>query len=132
MQSDYDNTSSSTGMNSEYTDGPAAGTHPEAFNEGQDRGGYSEMQSSQGSGGIAQAGAGTMGSGVAGGYEGNNGNQATGNQATGEKKDWLDKGIAAIGNKMGVNISDKNADAAGDFANKEFRSKEGRGIPGVQ
>ncbi|KAI0682734.1 hypothetical protein BC835DRAFT_1298187 [Cytidiella melzeri] len=44
---------------------------------------------------------------------------------TGEKQDWLDKGIEMAGKKAGVNVSDANADKAGDFANKEFQQKEG-------
>ncbi|KAI0674069.1 hypothetical protein C8Q78DRAFT_929232, partial [Trametes maxima] len=46
-------------------------------------------------------------------------------QQGGERADWLDKGIEAAGDKAGVNISQKNADTAGDFANKEFKQKEG-------
>ncbi|KAH9941262.1 uncharacterized protein BXZ73DRAFT_98480 [Epithele typhae] len=54
-----------------------------------------------------------------------------GMQQTGEKKDWLDKGIAAAGKKLGVNVSDRNADKVGDFANNQFSKKEGHGLPGV-
>ena len=39
---------SGTGMNTEYTQGPAAGTHSEGFNQSQDMGAYDEMQRSQG------------------------------------------------------------------------------------
>ncbi|KAI0763958.1 hypothetical protein BD413DRAFT_483204, partial [Trametes elegans] len=46
-------------------------------------------------------------------------------QQGGERADWLDKGIQSAGDKAGVNISQKNADTAGDFANKEFKQKEG-------
>lgn len=70
-------------------------------------------------------GVGAHGSGVAGGYEGNQ-------QQSGEKKDWLDKGIEFAGKKAGVNVSDANADKAGDFMNKEFNQYEGRSLPGVQ
>ena len=45
----FNKTASSTGENTEYTNGPGSGTHSEAFNQSQDRGAYSEMQSSQGS-----------------------------------------------------------------------------------
>ncbi|OJT06463.1 hypothetical protein TRAPUB_2738 [Trametes pubescens] len=64
---------------------------------------------------------------------GNNqgGNNAQGGQQGGEKADWLDKGIEAAGDKAGVNISQKNADTAGDFANKEIKQKEGFNLPGV-
>ncbi|KAH9855577.1 hypothetical protein C2E23DRAFT_882958 [Lenzites betulinus] len=55
-----------------------------------------------------------------------------GGQQGGEKADWLDKGIESLGNKAGVNISQKNADTAGDFANKEMKQKEGFNLPGVQ
>ncbi|KAI0368567.1 hypothetical protein BV20DRAFT_969175 [Pilatotrama ljubarskyi] len=54
-----------------------------------------------------------------------------GGQQGGEKPDWMDKGIEAAGQKAGVNVSQKNADTAGDFANKEFKQKEGFGLPGV-
>ncbi|KAI0070344.1 hypothetical protein K474DRAFT_1556611, partial [Panus rudis PR-1116 ss-1] len=49
-------------------------------------------------------------------------NQATG---TGEKQDWLDKGITMGAKKLGINVSEQNADKAGDFANKEFGKYEG-------
>ncbi|RPD65191.1 hypothetical protein L226DRAFT_567521 [Lentinus tigrinus ALCF2SS1-7] len=52
-------------------------------------------------------------------------------QAGGEKQDWLDKGVESAGDKAGVDISNQNADKAGDFANKEFKQKEGFGLPGV-
>ena len=96
-----DNTTSSTGMNSEYTDGPAAGTNHEAFNQSQDQGAYSQLQSGQGSSEMG-GGRGAMGSGVAGGYEGNS--QSSQASTTGEKTDWLDRGIEAMGKKAGVNI----------------------------
>lgn len=79
----------------------------------------SSQQENQDMGG----GAGVHGSGVAGGHQG---------QSATEKQDWLDKGIQGIGKKFGVNVSEQNADKAGDFANKEFSQKEGRGLPGVQ
>ncbi|KAH9941256.1 uncharacterized protein BXZ73DRAFT_98472 [Epithele typhae] len=47
----------------------------------------------------------------------------SGTQQTGEKQDWLDKGIEGVGKKFGVNVSDQNADRAGDFANKEFTQR---------
>ncbi|RDX46451.1 hypothetical protein K466DRAFT_582388 [Polyporus arcularius HHB13444] len=127
-----DNTASSTGMNSEYTDGPGAGAHSESFNQSQDQGAYSQMQGSQGSDDMG-GGRGAMGSGVAGGYEGNSqGNsQSSQTSQTGEKQDWLDKGIESLGKKAGVNVSDKNADTAGDFFNKNIKEKFGRNIPGV-
>ncbi|KAI0711646.1 hypothetical protein C8Q76DRAFT_797917 [Earliella scabrosa] len=53
-------------------------------------------------------------------------------RAGGEKKDWLDKGISAAGDKLGMHISDRNADRAGDYANNEFRKKQGHGLPGVR
>ncbi|KAL1939356.1 hypothetical protein VTO73DRAFT_10159 [Trametes versicolor] len=59
------------------------------------------------------------------------GNNVQGGQQGGEKADWLDKGIEAAGDKAGVNISQKNADTAGDFANKEVKQKEGFNLPGV-
>ncbi|EIW56041.1 uncharacterized protein TRAVEDRAFT_50531 [Trametes versicolor FP-101664 SS1] len=64
---------------------------------------------------------------------GNNqqGGNVQGGQQGGEKADWLDKGIEAAGDKAGVNISQKNADTAGDFANKEVKQKEGFNLPGV-
>ncbi|KAI0327715.1 hypothetical protein GY45DRAFT_1327256 [Cubamyces sp. BRFM 1775] len=62
---------------------------------------------------------------------GNNAQFSQGGQQGGEKPDWLDKGIEDAGEKAGVNISQKNADTAGDFANKEFEKKEGFGLPGV-
>ncbi|KAI0746493.1 hypothetical protein C8Q80DRAFT_1175344 [Daedaleopsis nitida] len=71
----------------------------------------------------------------------NSGNTASGNQMgqsgqqqqpAGEQKDWLDKGISAAGQEVGVNVSDNNADKAGDFANKEFTNKEGYSLPGVR
>ena len=96
------NTSSSTGMNTEYTNGPAAGTHSEAFNQSQDQGAYNELQNSQGNSDMG-GGRGAMGSGVAGGYGGSSGYQQQQSQ-TGEKKDWLDKGIDALGDKAGFNI----------------------------
>ena len=95
---------SGTGMNTEYTQGPAAGTHSEGFNQSQDMGAYDEMQRSQG--GDMGGGGAVAGSGVAGGYE-NNQNQsqpATGMAQTGEKQDWLDKGIEAAGRKFGINV----------------------------
>ncbi|KAI0718408.1 hypothetical protein C8T65DRAFT_638980 [Cerioporus squamosus] len=52
-------------------------------------------------------------------------------QQGGEKQDWLDKGIESAGDKAGVNISNQNADKAGDFANKEIKNKEGFNLPGV-
>ncbi|KAL7284412.1 hypothetical protein ACG7TL_001702 [Trametes sanguinea] len=102
MSGSFDNTSSSTGTNSEFTQGPGGGTHSEGFNQGQGQGGaYDEMQSSQSN--DMGGGQGAMGSGVAGGYEGNQQSQQP--QQTGtEKKDWLDKGIEAIGKKAGINI----------------------------
>lgn len=96
-----DNTSSSTGMNTQYTDGPGAATHSEGFNQSQDQGAYSEMQSGQGSNDMG-GGRGAMGSGVAGGYEGNS--QSSQTTQTGEKADWLDKGLESLGKKAGVNI----------------------------
>ncbi|KAI0634902.1 hypothetical protein C8Q77DRAFT_1156280 [Trametes polyzona] len=69
----------------------------------------------------------------------NNNNMQGGNKAqfgqsgqqSGERADWLDKGIEAAGDKAGMNISQKNADTAGDFANNEFEQKEDVGLPGV-
>ncbi|GJE93899.1 hypothetical protein PsYK624_100640 [Phanerochaete sordida] len=75
-------------------------------------------------------GEGAHGSGVAGGWDGQSGQQQQ--QQPAEKQDWLDKGIEFAGKKAGVNISDANADKAGDFMNKEFNQYEGRGLPGVQ
>ncbi|KAI0353333.1 hypothetical protein OH77DRAFT_1458393 [Trametes cingulata] len=126
MSDSWNNTASSTGMNSEYTQGPGGGTHSEGFNQGQGTGGaYDEMQSSQSNN--MGGGQGAMGSGVAGGYSGQSGQT----QPTGEKQDWLDKGLEAVGKKAGVNVSDKNADTAGDFLNKEVKERFGRNIPGV-
>ncbi|KAJ8475358.1 hypothetical protein ONZ51_g6596 [Trametes cubensis] len=126
MSDSFGNTASSTGTNSEYTQGPGGGTHSEGFNQGQGQGGaYDQMQSAQSS--DMGGGQGAMGSGVAGGYSGNQSQS----QPSGEKRDWLDKGIEAIGKKVGVNISDKNADTAGDFINKEVKEKAGRNLPGV-
>ncbi|KAH9896593.1 hypothetical protein C8Q73DRAFT_686140 [Cubamyces lactineus] len=62
---------------------------------------------------------------------GNNAQFGQGGQQAGEKPDWLDKGIQDAGDKAGVNVSQKNADTAGDFANKELEKKEGFGLPGV-
>ncbi|KAI0634897.1 hypothetical protein C8Q77DRAFT_1054645 [Trametes polyzona] len=125
MSDSFNNTSSSTGTNSEFTSGPGGGTHSEGFNQGQGRGGaYDEMQSSQSE--SMGGGQGAMGSGVAGGYSGNQ------QSSTGEKKDWLDKGIESLGKKAGVNISDKNADSAGDWINREVKERAGRNLPGVQ
>ncbi len=45
---------------------------------------------------------GTQGSGVASGWSGGGGQQTQGGQ--GEKQDWLDKGIARAGNKLGINV----------------------------
>ncbi|KAI0079133.1 hypothetical protein K474DRAFT_1705817 [Panus rudis PR-1116 ss-1] len=60
------------------------------------------------------------------------GQQTMGNNAGGqERQDWLDKGIQGAGEKAGVNISNQNADKAGDFANKEVKNKEGFNLPGV-
>jgi len=60
-------------------------------------------------------------------------NSTTGDTTNnGEKEDWLDKGITGAGQKFGVNISESNADKAGDFANKEVKNKEGFNLPGVQ
>ncbi|OSD07708.1 hypothetical protein PYCCODRAFT_1401669 [Trametes coccinea BRFM310] len=129
MSGSFDNTSSSTGTNSEFTQGPGGGTHSEGFNQGQGQGGaYDELQSSQSN--DMGGGQGAMGSGVAGGYEGNQQSQQPQQSGT-EKKDWLDKGIEAIGKKAGINISDKNADTAGDFINKEFDKETGRKLPSV-
>ncbi|RDX46450.1 hypothetical protein K466DRAFT_595685 [Polyporus arcularius HHB13444] len=61
----------------------------------------------------------------------NNTSNTSGQQQGGEKQDWLDKGIESAGEKAGVNISNQNADKAGDFANKEVKSKEGFNLPGV-
>ncbi|KAI0827183.1 hypothetical protein BC628DRAFT_1418761 [Trametes gibbosa] len=63
--------------------------------------------------------------------QGENAQLGQSGQQGGEKADWLDKGIQSIGNKVGVNIGQKNADTAGDFANKEMKSKEGFNLPGV-
>jgi len=111
--------------------------------------GYTDSMSQdtqdQGMGG----GAGTHGSGVAGGYEGSaaqSGNmqsqgdatqdQGAAAQAPGgtaqEKQDWLDKGIQGGGKKFGFNVSQQNADKAGDFMNKAFNKESGRNLPGVQ
>ncbi|KAI0674078.1 hypothetical protein C8Q78DRAFT_1067227 [Trametes maxima] len=114
---------STTGSNSGFTQGPGGGTHSEGFNQGQGRGGaYDELQSSQSDG--MGGGRGAMGSGVAGGHSGNT-------QSTGEKQDWLDKGLESLGKKAGFTVSDKNADMAGDFINKEVKDKAGRNLPGV-
>lgn len=105
MQSDYDNTASSTGMDNEYTNAPGGGTDSEAFNERSDQGAYNQLQSSQGENDMG-GGRGAMGSGVAGGYEGSN-QEETQSQTqgqTGEKQDWLDKGIESFGKKAGINI----------------------------
>ncbi|KAJ3481022.1 hypothetical protein NLI96_g7944 [Meripilus lineatus] len=77
-------------------------------------------------------GQGIKGSGVAGGYTGSGGSQAqAGAQgAQAEKQDWLDKGISMAGKKFGVNVSQENADKAGDFVNKEFNKREG-GSPSI-
>lgn len=121
------------------TQAPGAGTQPEAFNQGQTGGAYDELQRSQG--GDMGGGHATAGSGVAGGYEGGQqsqpatagqGQQGQQQQQTAERQDWLDKGAQAAGKKVGVNVSAKNADTAGDFVNKQFTSKTGRGIPGVR
>ncbi|TCD60932.1 hypothetical protein EIP91_009285 [Steccherinum ochraceum] len=93
--------------------------------------GYDSVRSDdQGMGG----GQGAHGSGVAGGYEGTQPAQSTQGtqQQTGEKQDWLDKGITAAGKKLGFNVSESNADKAGDFANKEAKQYGGRNLPGVQ
>ncbi|OSD07709.1 hypothetical protein PYCCODRAFT_1473395 [Trametes coccinea BRFM310] len=63
--------------------------------------------------------------------QGNDAQMNQGGQQGGEKADWLDKGIEDAGKHEGVNISQQNADKAGDFANKEFEKKEGFGLPGV-
>ncbi|THH32316.1 hypothetical protein EUX98_g1844 [Antrodiella citrinella] len=97
--------------------------------------GYESIsQDQQGMGG----GAGTQGSGVAGGYEGSQ-NQAGGGAqmgntqaGTGQKQDWLDKGITSVGKKLGFNVSESNADKAGDFMNKEAKQYGGHNLPGVQ
>ncbi|KAI0339340.1 hypothetical protein BDW22DRAFT_1400583 [Trametopsis cervina] len=113
---------------SDYTQqndlGPASGgapadIHDSAQGEG---GGYDSLTQSAGDEGMG-GGAGAHGSGVAGGHEG---------QTGAEKQDWLDKGIEWAGKKAGVNVSDQNADKAGDFMNKEFNQYEGRKLPGVQ
>ncbi|KAI8970631.1 hypothetical protein BD414DRAFT_502057 [Trametes punicea] len=125
-QDSWNNTASSTGTNSQFTQGPAGGTHSEGFNQGQGTGGaYDEMQSSQSA--DMGGGQGAVGSGVAGGYSGNQSQS----QTSSEKQDWLDKGIEAIGKKAGVNVSDKNADTAGDWINKEMNKETGRNLPGV-
>ncbi|CAL1710796.1 unnamed protein product [Somion occarium] len=96
-------------------------------------------------------GYGAHGSGVAGGYEGNTQGQSGGIQGQSqntsqgqsqgqgqgqgqgqEKADWLDKGITMVGKKFGMNVSEQNADKAGDFANKEAKQYGGRNLPGVQ
>ncbi|KAM5543729.1 hypothetical protein V8D89_002346 [Ganoderma adspersum] len=127
---------SETGTKSQSSQAPGAGTQPETFDQGETGSGYDELQRSQG--GDMGGGRAAADSGVAGGYEGHGqqsqaamGGQAPQQQA-GEKKDWLDKGMASMGKKVGVNVSDKNADTAGDFVNKQFTAKTGRGIPGVQ
>ncbi|KAI0778001.1 hypothetical protein BC629DRAFT_1736179 [Irpex lacteus] len=102
--------------------GPASGGDAQDF-QGSTGQGYDSMTNSSNDTGMG-GGAGAHGSGVAGGYEGSGQTQ--------EKKDWLDKGIEFAGKKAGFNVSDKNADKVGDFANKEFTKEEGRGLPGVQ
>ncbi|KAI1798445.1 hypothetical protein LXA43DRAFT_31255 [Ganoderma leucocontextum] len=116
---------------------PGAGTQPEALDQSQSSGAYDELQRSQG--GDMGGGRAAAGSGVAGGYESHeqqsqpaSAGEGQRQQQTGEKQDWLDKGFESVGKKVGINVSDKNADTAGDFINKEFTSKAGRGIPGVQ
>ncbi|KAI0763959.1 hypothetical protein BD413DRAFT_616012 [Trametes elegans] len=126
MSNLLNNSASSTGTNSEYTQGPGAGTHSEGLNQGQGQAGaYDEMQSSQSN--TMGGGHGAMGSGVAGGYSSNQSQS----QTSGEKADWLDKGIEAIGKKAGFTVSDKNADTAGDWINKETKERFGRNLPGV-
>lgn len=68
----------------------------------------------------------------------NNGNFGTGGgmtgstTSTGERTDWLDKGIQKVGNKLGMNVSNNNADKAGDALNKMMGKKEGHSLPGVR
>ncbi|KAH9949691.1 hypothetical protein B0H21DRAFT_726892 [Amylocystis lapponica] len=132
--------------------GPGAGANAQDLQQqGQGAGGgYDQMQGNQqgAQSGYGQAqggqqesmggGVGSMGSGVAGGYSGQQ-QQSGQPQAQGqtqdqaqEKQDWLDKGIEFLGKKAGVNVSNQNADKAGDYMNKEFQQREGRGLPGVQ
>ncbi|KAL1939355.1 hypothetical protein VTO73DRAFT_10158 [Trametes versicolor] len=129
MSDFFNNNSSSTG-NSEFTSGPGGGTQTDGFAQGQGQGGaYDNMQSSNASSNMG-GGQGAMGSGVAGGYSGNQSSNTS--SQTGEKKDWLDKGLESLGKKAGFNLSDKNADTAGDFLNKEVKERAGRNLPGVQ
>ncbi|EPS98167.1 hypothetical protein FOMPIDRAFT_1127013 [Fomitopsis schrenkii] len=69
-----------------------------------------------------------MGSGVSGGYDGNSqqsqGQQGQQGQAA-EKQDWLDKGLGAMGKKAGYNMSNQQADSAGDFINKQVKQHAG-------
>ncbi|CCM03471.1 uncharacterized protein FIBRA_05604 [Fibroporia radiculosa] len=114
---------------------PGAQTSPQQFSQGQG-GAYDNLQQSQGDMGGGQ---GQMGSGIAGGYE-NNSQQQSVNSGTGanqpgaqgQKQDWLDKGIAFMGKKAGVNVSNSQADSAGDFINKETKQYAGRNLPGVE
>ncbi|KAH9838027.1 uncharacterized protein C8Q71DRAFT_857194 [Rhodofomes roseus] len=118
-----------------YSDqGTGQGSTYDSMQGGQQQGG---QQPQRGMGG----GQGAFGSGVAGGYGSNNsqgqqnqqgqGQQGQGQQGA-EKQDWLDKGIEALGNKVGHNVNDKQADSAGDFLNKQFNKYSGRNLPGVQ
>ncbi|OBZ77839.1 hypothetical protein A0H81_01829 [Grifola frondosa] len=56
-----------------------------------------------------------------GGGQGVSGGASQQAGAGGEKADWLDKGMQWAGKKAGMNISQKNADTAGDFMNKEAK-----------
>ncbi|KAI0827184.1 hypothetical protein BC628DRAFT_1418762 [Trametes gibbosa] len=125
------NNATSGGTESEFTQGPGGGANTGDLNQEQGRGGaYDELQGSQ-PGGMG-GGQGAMGSGVAGGYSGNQQQTQQSQQTqTGEKQDWLDKGIEAIGKKAGFSISNKNADTAGDWVNKEVDERAGRNLPGV-
>ncbi|KZT63181.1 hypothetical protein DAEQUDRAFT_734112 [Daedalea quercina L-15889] len=108
--------------------------------QGTDQGSaYDSMQGGQQQQGSMGGGQGAFGSGVAGGYGSNNSQsqqtaqgQNQNQSQTGEKQDWLDKGIEALGAKAGHNISNSQADSAGDFVNKEFNKYSGRSLPGVQ
>ncbi|KAI0682733.1 hypothetical protein BC835DRAFT_1398696 [Cytidiella melzeri] len=113
--------------------GPASGGAPQQFDGAQqgEGAGYDQMTNSADDTGMG-GGQGVHGSGVAGGYGGQSQSQTQTQSQPAEKQDWLDKGLEMAGKKAGYNLSDANADKIGDFANKEFKNYEGRGIPGVQ
>ena len=99
--------------NQDFQQAPGAGFTSDGL-QGSSQGpdsGYDQMAGSQNDQGMG-GGYGAPGSGVAGGYDGNQ-SQASGQnpqsqqapaQGGAEKKDWLDKGIASIGKKFGMNV----------------------------